>query len=179
MLQNKIVLSIFILLLTNLLTACTVPVIVENETSKAIPVVNPHLHEPFATRLVTDIPSGNPGPGKATFIVPKDKRLVIETISILGGIGLDTDIHYASVNVITNGQTMSENITHNIVKKLFDEGSVKGSLVSGSQQTRLYADAGSIVTVIVALTRYPELGNKQTIWISGYLIPINSNTLSP
>jgi hypothetical protein len=178
------------------LDGCTVPVTIKNDLSKPVPVetsgarepftVKPvlvetsYVREPFAAALVVDIPNSGSAAGKAQLIVPGDKRLVIETISMRGGIGLTADIEYVSVTVVTNGQLMSENITSNIVKKVLDDQGVKGLLVSGSQQTRLYADAGSTVTVHVSLTKFPGAsGSKQNVWISGYLLPLNSPTLSP
>ena len=137
------------------------PVIVKNTTKTTIPV-NIVADQPFQVRL--DRSTGD------SFTVPSGKRLVIESVS--GSFNGDQGARLLSVSLQT---TVSGTLADHFFVPTFMAENNGGGLITDylgfSQETRLYADAGTTVTLIISQTNGKNI-NGWDVGVSGYLVKV-------
>lgn len=140
-------------------TANPVGVQVSN-TKLPVSDVNKPAHVPFSKRLDIVFSSGF---GSQTIAVPAGKRLVIKYISADGGVTPGAHILF-DVAVVNQGEEVEAHLP------MISQGQILGQEVySMSEQTLMFADAGSNVT-IACLDSDSTKGGGLIVGVFGYLI---------
>ena len=135
---------------------------VANDASHPVPVFDVQAPpcSPFQTELVLAPSSGQPSETQS-FLVPRDKRLVIEHVS---ADAFGNGFISAHVNTTVGGLT----VEHFLVTVQQGTTSSGAPVFRISQPTRWYADAGTEVAVTAAMT--PPNGAVTLVSISGCLV---------
>jgi hypothetical protein len=114
---------------------------------------------------------------EVAFDVPKNRRLVIEHISATLECPIAQEITYVQVRTTLDKVIAWHSVfvpkTSTIGKDL--------SIYCGGQRVRIYADAGTPVIVLVGknISQCSFPCGTTMVFVSGYLLPLNSPTLGP
>lgn len=153
------------------------PVTVVNPSNDPVPVVNTFPREPvnFTKLISCDVGAILTHP---IFTVPDDKRLVIETVSVLVAIPVDDEARFG-IHVLGACTHDCPNFLTEVYIPLFEaRWAVTTQTFVGTQSLRMYAEPGD--SIGISLDR---LSCEGPFWVSvnfsGYLLPLDSPTLSP
>lgn len=149
-------------------------VTIQNAPDQPIPVsVDPYPRTPFQIAIRMQFPT-NGYDVSGSFSVPSGMRLVIETVSIRGGLAASEQLTHWGITVAagaacTHALNMPSSMT------LPD---LNTRMYSSNDLVRLYADPGTQVSM--QLSRFPAVGSPGFFgFVSGYLVPIGSASLAP
>lgn len=123
--------------------------------------VDSPARQPFQKGIAVTIPAGT-GFESAFFQVPAGKRLVIEYVS---NDGSSSPLQMRIATVVA-----SEEVVHRFVTTRLENG-IYSPIFVMSQQTRLYADPGTYVTVVL-MTPGNQSASLFGVAISGYLVDV-------
>ena len=132
--------------------------------------------EPFHFTARADFVDGLLGTDVA-FDVPSDKRLIIENVSATLETPIEQEITATQVRTVVNCVIAWHSVF--VPKRATLED--KLNVYSGGQQVRVYADPGTTVHVLVNKNAgsCPFPCGTTLVFISGYLLPVNSPSLAP
>lgn len=149
------------------------PVTVVNPSNDPVPVVNTFPREPVVFK--TSFSGGSGGSG--IFTVPDDRWLLIETVSTR--VLSQTPLEEIKIAIVSDAGYMKKNMRYfiPISSDLSSGGSANTGYV-GTQSFRVYAEPGTDLGLerCIMPTNADILGE---ISFSGYLLPLDSPTLSP
>lgn len=131
----------------------------------------PRLRRPYQKDLSVTVAAGQPL-ASTNFIVPLDKRLIIEFVCCSAGVGVGELAHMAVVTTV-DGQTLRHPISTICQRRDSPDGypPVHSVDVSVSQVVRLYADPGTSVTVLFSRSEnYAVTDTYFAASLSGYLV---------
>jgi len=150
-------------------------VTIQNGPSEPIPVtVDPYPRTPFQIAISLQFPE-NAQQVSGSFSVPSGMRLVVETVSIRGGLAADQQLTQWSISVAA-GAVCTHALSLPPTAAVLADLNVK--LYSSNNLVRLYADPGTQVSM--QISRYPAIGNPGFFgFVSGYLVPVGSPSLAP
>lgn len=147
------------------------PVTVVNPSTDPVPVVNTFPREPVVFK------TGFTGGGGDLFTVPDDRWLVIETVS--ARLLSRTPLEEIKIAMIVDGGYGKKNMRYfiPISSDLSSGGSANTGYV-GTQSFRVYAEPGTELGWELSIMP-SDAGILCEISFSGYLLPLDSPTLSP
>jgi hypothetical protein len=141
---------------------------IDTSNSLAMRDVENPARQPFQTEFLSaEFPDGVAVNFSPLTTVPQGKRLVIEQVSVVGGMLLGQKMVQAGIQVSQN----ENNVRHNLIVTAQGTSGCCRDIYVASQQVRLYADAGSSVlgfAVRNTTTGYANLALSYSI--SGYMI---------
>jgi hypothetical protein len=146
----------------------TPPVTVANSAAQAVPTRN--VDDPARTAVqrtaLLIVAAGTKFGSTPMYTVPAGKRLVIETGSV------QSMLHAGVTNAMVNIRTfLGGNIGAYYLPQEphgFFDG--QGTMFTGSQDLRVYADAGTNVDAVVTLNTGTGLGARLEVSFSGHLV---------
>jgi hypothetical protein len=132
--------------------------------------------EPFQFTARADFLDGSLGTD-VPFDVPSDKRLVIENVSATLETPINQEITATQVRTILKGVIAWHSVF--VPKTATFEDKI--NIYSGGQQVRVYADPGTTVHILVNknASSCPFPCGTTLVFISGYLLPVESPSLAP
>ena len=122
--------------------------------------------QPFQRNWGCNFAGGNFCNDSASIVVPTGKELVVEFVTVFGNSASPVKGVFASFVVASSGGHLAHVIPLNFI---FDDGSVTAS--GAAQQTRLYADPSTTVSVTCSLTALSASGFCSGS-VSGYLVDV-------
>jgi hypothetical protein len=150
-------------------------VTIQNGPDRPVPVtVDPYPRRPFQQAIRLQFPDDTQRVS-GSFSVPSGMRLVIETVSIVGGLPADQQFTEWSISVAV-GAICTHGLSLPPTATVVPDFNAK--LYSSSNLVRLYADPDTEVSM--HLSRYPTSGTPGFFgFVSGYLVPVGSPSLGP